>query len=93
MGAGEHIADAAAQRDELQPHAAEQIEFQLQDFKFMGISNILALRGDCLTGEKRFSPVPGGYVGSSVYPAIFSKSPCNRSAYVLSRVRRERRTA
>ena len=40
---------------------AEQIEFQLQDFKFMGISNILALRGDCLTGEKRFSPVPGGY--------------------------------
>ena len=40
---------------------AEQIEFQLQDFKFMGISNILALREDCLTGEKRFSPVPGGY--------------------------------
>ena len=40
---------------------AEQIEFQLQDFKFMGISNILALRGDCLTGEKRLSPVPGGY--------------------------------
>lgn len=40
---------------------AEQIEFQLQDFKFMGISNVLALRGDCLTGEKRFSPVPGGY--------------------------------
>lgn len=40
---------------------AEQIEFQLQDFKFMGINNILALRGDCLTGEKRFSPTPGGY--------------------------------
>ena len=25
MGAGEHIADAAAQRDQLQPHAAEQL--------------------------------------------------------------------
>ena len=40
---------------------ASQIEFQLQDFKFMGINNILALRGDCLTGEKRFTPTPGGY--------------------------------
>ena len=40
---------------------AEEIEFQLQDFKFMEISNVLALRGDCLTGEKRFSPTPGGY--------------------------------
>ena len=25
MGAGEHITDAAAQRDQLQPHAAEQL--------------------------------------------------------------------
>ena len=25
VGAGEHIADAAAQRDQLQPHAAEQL--------------------------------------------------------------------
>ena len=40
---------------------AEQIGFQLQDFKFMGISNVLALRGDCLTGERRFTPVPGGF--------------------------------
>ena len=45
--------------------SAEQIEFQLQDFKFMGINNVLALRGDCLTGEKRFSPVPGGYTHAS----------------------------
>ena len=45
--------------------SAEQIEFQLQDFKFMGLSNVLALRGDCLTGEKRFSPVPGGYTHAS----------------------------
>ena len=40
---------------------SEQIEFQLQDFKFMGISNLLALRGDCLNEEKRFTPEPGGY--------------------------------
>lgn len=41
--------------------SVEQIESQLQDFKFMEIGNILALRGDCLTGEKRFIPEPGGY--------------------------------
>ena len=40
---------------------ADQIESQLQDFKFMGISNILALRGDSITGEKRFVAEPGGY--------------------------------
>jgi len=40
---------------------AEQIEFQLHDFRFMGISNLLALRGDSIAGEKRFSPTPGGY--------------------------------
>ena len=40
---------------------AQQIEFQLQDFRFMDICNILALRGDCTTGEKRFTPEPGGY--------------------------------
>lgn len=41
--------------------SAQQIDFQLQDFKFMGISNVLALRGDCLAGEKRFTPAPDGY--------------------------------
>jgi len=41
--------------------SAEQIEFQLQDFKFMDIDNVLALRGDCLIGEKRFTSAPGGY--------------------------------
>lgn len=40
---------------------ADQIESQLHDFKFMGIHNVLALRGDCITGEKRFSQEPGGY--------------------------------
>ena len=27
----------------------------------MGISNVMALRGDSIVGEKRFTPVPGGY--------------------------------
>ena len=39
----------------------DQIDFQLQDFRFMEIENILALRGDCITGEKRFTPQEGGY--------------------------------
>jgi len=40
---------------------ADSIESQLEDLKFMGIDNILALRGDSLLGEKRFTPEPGGY--------------------------------
>ncbi|MBO4263546.1 MAG: methylenetetrahydrofolate reductase [NAD(P)H] [Bacteroidales bacterium] len=40
---------------------ADRIESRLHDFKFLGISNILALRGDSLVGEKRFVPEPGGY--------------------------------
>ena len=40
---------------------AENIEDTLSDFMFLGIENILALRGDSLLGEKRFTPEPGGY--------------------------------
>lgn len=39
----------------------EQIEGELNDLKFLGISNVLALRGDSILGEKRFTPTPGGY--------------------------------
>lgn len=39
----------------------EEIESRLDNLEFLGISNILALRGDCMSGEKRFTPVPGGY--------------------------------
>ena len=58
---------AAFPEVEVVPHlicggaSAEHIESQLQDFKFMGIRNILVLRGDCIPGEKRFAPEPGGY--------------------------------
>ena len=41
--------------------SAEEIESQINDFEFLGISNIMALRGDSLLGEKRFTPEPGGY--------------------------------
>ena len=40
---------------------AYETESLLQDFKFMGIENVMALRGDSLTGEKRFTPDPAGY--------------------------------
>ncbi|MCR4824550.1 MAG: methylenetetrahydrofolate reductase [Bacteroidales bacterium] len=58
---------AAFPEVEVVPHlicggaSADLIESQLQDFKFMGIRNILVLRGDALPGEKRFTPEPDGY--------------------------------
>lgn len=41
--------------------SADQIESQLQDFRFMDICNVLALRGDSLSGEKRFTAEKDGY--------------------------------
>lgn len=52
---------------EMVPHiicggaTADEIKSNLHDFSFMGIQNVLALRGDSLAGEKRFSPNPDGY--------------------------------
>ncbi len=40
---------------------AEEIESKLDNLAFLGINNIVALRGDCISGEKRFYPTPGGY--------------------------------
>ncbi len=39
----------------------EEILSQLYNYHFLGIENVLALRGDSLSGEKRFEPTPGGY--------------------------------
>ena len=39
----------------------EEIESRLDNLAFLGINNIVALRGDSLTGEKRFTPTTGGY--------------------------------
>jgi methylenetetrahydrofolate reductase (NADPH) len=52
---------------ELVPHlicaglTAEEIYSQLYDYHFLGIENVLALRGDSLQGESRFTPTPGGF--------------------------------
>jgi methylenetetrahydrofolate reductase (NADPH) len=40
---------------------AEEIESRLDNLEFLGINNIVALRGDSMTGEKRFTATPGGY--------------------------------
>ena len=40
--------------------SAYETEALLQDLKFLGIENVMALRGDSLTGEKRFTPDPAG---------------------------------
>ena len=42
-------------------NSAAEIEWLIQDFHFMGIDNVMALRGDSLTGEMRFTATPGGY--------------------------------
>lgn len=40
---------------------AEEISRELEDLEYMGIENVLALRGDCLVGEKRFTATEGGF--------------------------------
>ena len=40
---------------------AEEIGNRLYDLRFMGIDNVMALRGDSVAGEKRFVPAEGGY--------------------------------
>ena len=42
-------------------NTVEEIESRLDNLAFLGINNILALRGDSMSGEKRFTPTAGGY--------------------------------
>ncbi|MCD8073041.1 MAG: methylenetetrahydrofolate reductase [Alistipes sp.] len=41
------------------------IEDALIDLDFLGINNVLALRGDCLKGERTFAPHPEGHSNAS----------------------------
>ena len=43
----------------------EQNESLLLDLHFLGIENVMALRGDAQKGEKYFIPTPGGHAHSS----------------------------
>ena len=43
----------------------EEIESKLDNLEFLGINNIVALRGDSMASEKRFTPTPGGYAYAS----------------------------
>ena len=40
---------------------AEDIEYELIDLQFLGISNLLLLRGDKAKDDKIFTPIQGGY--------------------------------
>jgi len=63
---------------------AERIESQLEDFKFLGISNLLALRGDSLVGEKRFTPEKGGYsYASQLVAAIREFDRANDTSFCI----------
>lgn len=42
-------------------NTVDEIQSRLDNLAFLGINNLVALRGDSMTGEKRFSPTPGGY--------------------------------
>lgn len=42
-------------------HSADEIMSDLHDLAFMGIENVLALRGDSMAGEKRFTPETDGF--------------------------------
>lgn len=39
----------------------DEIDSKLDNLRFMGIRNLVALRGDSTLGEKRFTPLPDGY--------------------------------
>lgn len=55
---------------------ATDIRRQLQDFRFMGIDNVMALRGDSTIGEKRFTPTEEGYThASQLVSAIHEEGP------------------
>ena len=71
---------------EIVPHvicggsSASRVESELLDLHFLGISNIMALRGDALPGQKHFQPEPDGFRHSSELVSMISN--LNRGRYL-----------
>lgn len=71
---------------EIVPHvicggsSASRVESELLDLHFLGISNIMALRGDALPGQKHFQPEPDGFRHSSELVGMISN--LNRGRYL-----------
>ena len=63
---------------EIVPHvicggsSCSRVESELLDLHFLGISNIMALRGDALPGQKVFIPEPDGFSHSSELVGMIS---------------------
>lgn len=56
-----------------------ELENTLLDLHFLGIRNVMALRGDAIPGEKYFTPTPGGHKYSSELVAQITEM--NRGHY------------
>ena len=57
-----------------------KIESELLDLNFMGIDNVVALRGDAMTGQKFFQPEPDGFAHSDELVAMIAR--LNRGEYL-----------
>ena len=49
----------------------EDIEYELLDLQFLGISNLLLLRGDKAREDRHFTPTPGGHEHTTGKPLSF----------------------
>ena len=71
---------------EIVPHvicggsSCSRVESELLDLHFLGINNIMALRGDALPGQKHFIPEPDGFQHSSELVGMISD--LNRGQYL-----------
>ena len=71
---------------EIVPHvicggsSCSRVESELLDLHFLGINNIMALRGDALPGQKHFLPEPDGFSHSSDLVGMISD--LNRGQYL-----------
>ena len=76
---------------EIVPHvicggsSCSHVESELLDLHFLGINNIMALRGDAIPGQKHFLPEPDGFSHSSELVGMISN--LNRGEYLDPTVR------